>query len=59
MAKPKPKSAFLKGWQQIAEFLGLPISAHRRASRNGGRKAAEKGSKFDPCEQPGGGLRKA
>ncbi|HWO39680.1 MAG TPA: hypothetical protein VNO32_63740 [Candidatus Acidoferrum sp.] len=30
MAKPKPKSTFLKGWQQIAAFLGLPISAAQR-----------------------------
>jgi hypothetical protein len=35
MAKPKPKSTFLKGWQQIAEFLGLPISAAQRWANSG------------------------
>jgi hypothetical protein len=35
MAKPKPKSTFLKGWQQIAAFLGLPISAAQRWAKSG------------------------
>ncbi len=35
MAKPKPKSTLLKGWQQIAAFLGLPISAAQRWAKSG------------------------
>jgi len=34
-AKPKPDSALLKGWQQIAAFLGLPVSAAQRWARSG------------------------
>jgi hypothetical protein len=35
MAKPKPKFTLLKGWQQIAAFLGLPISAAQRWEKSG------------------------
>ena len=35
MAKPRPKSTFLKAWQQIAAFLGLPISAAQRWAKSG------------------------
>ena len=35
MAKPKPESTFLKDRQQIAEFLGLPISAAQRWAKSG------------------------
>ncbi|HVR27681.1 MAG TPA: hypothetical protein VMU26_30670 [Candidatus Polarisedimenticolia bacterium] len=35
MAKPEPTSTFLKGWQQTAEFLGLPISAAQRWAKSG------------------------
>jgi hypothetical protein len=30
MAKRNPQPALLNGWQQIAAFLGLPISAAQR-----------------------------
>jgi len=33
--KPKPDTASLKGWQQIATFLGLPISAAQRWAKSG------------------------
>jgi hypothetical protein len=31
MAKQRLESRSLNGWQQIAEFLGLPVSAQRWA----------------------------
>src|SRR5882762_8375025 len=34
-AKPKPESDSLRGWQQIATFLGLPISAAQRWAKSG------------------------
>jgi len=34
-AKTKPESGDLKGWRQIAAFLGLPISAVQRWARSG------------------------
>jgi len=34
-AKTKPESGALKGWRQIAAFLGLPISAVQRWARSG------------------------
>jgi phage terminase Nu1 subunit (DNA packaging protein) len=33
--KPKTKPDALKGWQQIAAFLGLPISAAQRWAKTG------------------------
>src|SRR5579864_8151508 len=35
MPKPKKKSERLKGWQQIATFLGLPVSAAQRWAKSG------------------------
>jgi hypothetical protein len=35
MAKPKKQSEPLKGWQQIATFLGLPISSAQRWAKSG------------------------
>jgi len=35
MAKPKKESEPLKSWQQIATFLGLPISAAQRWAKSG------------------------
>ena len=35
MPKPKKESELLKGWQQIATFLGLPISAAQRWAKSG------------------------
>jgi hypothetical protein len=35
MAKPKPPTTLLKGWQQIAAFLGLPISAAQCWAKSG------------------------
>ena len=35
MPKTKKESAPLKGWQQIATFLGLPISAAQRWAKSG------------------------
>lgn len=35
MPKPKKESGPLKGWQQIATFLGLPISAAQRWAKSG------------------------
>src|SRR5216684_1334324 len=34
-AKTKPESGALKGWRQIATFLGLPISAAQRWAKSG------------------------
>src|SRR5260370_34990462 len=34
-AKTEPESGTLKGWRQIAAFLGLPISAVQRWARSG------------------------
>lgn len=33
--KPEPSSGPLKGWRQIATFMGLPISAAQRWARSG------------------------
>ena len=33
--KPKPESSLLQGWQQIATFLGLPVSAAQRWAKSG------------------------
>src|SRR5579864_9574843 len=35
MLKAKTESEALKGWQQIATFLGLPISAAQRWAKSG------------------------
>jgi len=35
MAKNKTDSKVLKGWQQIASFLGLPISTAHRWAKSG------------------------
>jgi|SRR5579864_3856539 len=35
MPKPKKESGPLKGWQQIATFLGLPMSAAQRWAKSG------------------------
>ncbi len=35
MAKPKSEPEPLKGWQQIAEFLGQPISVSQRWAKSG------------------------
>jgi predicted site-specific integrase-resolvase len=35
MSEQKKKSELLKGWQQIARFLGLPISTARRWAKVG------------------------
>lgn len=35
MPKGKKESSPLKGWQQIATFLGLPISAAQRWAKSG------------------------
>jgi hypothetical protein len=34
-AKPKPKSRVLKGWGEIAEFLGQSVSVAQRWQREG------------------------
>jgi hypothetical protein len=33
--KPETSSGVLKGWREIATFLGLPVSAARRWARSG------------------------
>jgi hypothetical protein len=35
MAKPKPQIPLLTGWQRIAAFVGLPISAAQRWAKSG------------------------
>jgi len=35
MPKPKEESGLLMGWQQIAEFLGQPISVAQRWAKSG------------------------
>jgi len=35
MPKPKPQPVLLNGWQEIASFLGLPISTVRRWAKFG------------------------
>jgi hypothetical protein len=35
MAKPKTQSGVLVGWQEIAKFLGQPISVAERWARTG------------------------
>jgi len=35
MPKPKKETELLKGWQQIATFLGLPITAAQRWAKSG------------------------
>jgi hypothetical protein len=35
MPKPKKESGPLKGWQQIATFLGLPVSTAQRWAKSG------------------------
>jgi len=35
MPKPKEETELLKGWQQIATFLGLPITAAQRWAKSG------------------------
>ena len=35
MPKPKADPTLLKGWQQIATFLGLPVSAAQRWAKSG------------------------
>jgi hypothetical protein len=35
MPKPEKESGPLKGWQQIATFLGLPISTAQRWAKSG------------------------
>ena len=35
MTKAKPKAAILKGWKQIAQFLGQPTSTAQRWAKEG------------------------
>ena len=35
MPKPKKETELLKGWQQIATFLGLPVTAAQRWAKSG------------------------
>jgi hypothetical protein len=35
VSKPKEKTELLKGWQRIATFLGLPVSAAQRWAKSG------------------------
>jgi hypothetical protein len=35
MPKPKKETELLKGWQQVATFLGLPITAAQRWAKSG------------------------
>jgi hypothetical protein len=35
MAKRKTESEFLKGWQEIAKFLGQPVSTAQRWAKSG------------------------